>query len=169
MKGSRKPPGEKRVGESLDFLSRGPRVPQRRVFYKDEKMIQGLDHIGVAVRSLEGSLVLYRDVLGFREMGEEEVPGMEVKVVKLSAPDRVVIELLEATRPSSAIAKFLEKKGEGIHHICFRVQGIEEILKELKERGVPLVDEKPRLGAGGHKVAFLHPKGTSGVLIELSE
>ena len=133
-------------------------------------MIKGLDHIGVAVKSIDGPMALYANLLGLNVQAVEEVAAMGVKVAKLSIPaNEAVLEFVEPTSPTSAIAKFLEKKGEGIHHVCFRVERIEEVLERLKREGVPLVDEKPRIGAGGHKVAFLHPKGCAGVLIELSE
>ena len=130
--------------------------------------INKIDHIGVAVKSIDEALKLYRDLLGLKVTEVETVADQKVKVAFLPTGDSEV-ELLESTTPDGAVAKFIEAKGEGIQHIAFRVENIEEALKELKERGVRLIDEKPRKGAGGAKIAFIHPKETHGVLMELCE
>lgn len=131
-------------------------------------MVRKIDHIGIAVKSLEESLKVYSDLLGIKAVGEEVVEEQKVKVAFLPVGDSE-LELLESTSPEGPIAKFIEKKGEGIQHIAFRVDDIEKTLAELKAKGVRLIDEKPRYGAGGAKIAFLHPKSTNGVLVEISE
>jgi methylmalonyl-CoA/ethylmalonyl-CoA epimerase len=130
--------------------------------------IEKIDHIGIAVKSIDEILEFYRDVLGIEPVGEEIVEEQKVKTAFLPVGDSE-IELLESTSPEGPIARFIEKKGEGIQHLAFRVDNIEKALKELKEKGFRLIDEKPRYGAGGAKIAFLHPKATKGVLIELCE
>ncbi|QEK11102.1 methylmalonyl-CoA epimerase [Crassaminicella thermophila] len=127
-----------------------------------------VDHIGVAVKNLDETLKFYQDILGLELQGTEVVEEQKVKVAFLPVGDTEV-ELLESTDPDGPIAKFIEKKGEGIQHIAFRVPNIEEAIQELKEKGVRMIDEKPRYGAGGAKIAFCHPKSTNGVLVELSE
>ena len=127
-----------------------------------------VDHIGIAVSNLEESLKFYTEVLGLKSEGTEVVEEQKVKVAFLPCGDSE-IELLESTSPDGPIAKFIEKNGEGIQHIALRVENIEEALAELKEKGVRLIDEKPRYGAGGASIAFVHPKATKGVLLELSE
>lgn len=127
-----------------------------------------VDHIGIAVKSIEEALKFYEDALGIKCVGEEIVEEQKVKTAFLPVGDTEV-ELLESTSEEGTIAKFIEKKGEGIHHIAFRVDNIEKSLEELKAKGIRLIDEKPRLGAGGAKIAFIHPKSTGGVLIEISE
>ncbi|MBE3113524.1 MAG: methylmalonyl-CoA epimerase [Actinobacteria bacterium] len=131
-------------------------------------MIEKIDHIGIAVRSIEKTSELFSNILGLKVAGEEIVEEQKVKVAFLSLGDSE-LELLESTSPEGPIARFIEKKGEGIQHIAFRVDNIEEALEKLKKEGVRLIDEKPRYGAGGAKIAFLHPKDTNGILIELSE
>ncbi len=127
-----------------------------------------LDHIGIAVENLEKGSEFYR-ALGFAEMDVEEVPSEKVKVGFLRLGNRANLELLEATSEDSAVRKFLEKRGPGIHHICLRVKGIDRILEDLKAKGVRLINEKAKMGAHGCRVAFIHPASTGGVLIELSE
>ena len=131
-------------------------------------MIEKIDHIGIAVRSIEKASELFSNLLGLKVTGEERVEGQKVKVAFLPLGDSE-LELLESTEPEGPIARFIEKKGEGIQHIAFRVDNIEKTLEKLKKEGVRLIDEKPRYGAGGAKIAFLHPKDTNGILIELSE
>ena len=131
-------------------------------------MVSKVDHIGVAVSNLEESVKFYEEILGLKLQGIETVEEQKVKVAFLPVGDTEV-ELLEATTPDSPIAKFIEKKGQGVQHIAFRVENIERVLEEMKEKGVKLIDEKPRYGAGGARIAFLHPKSTNGVLIELCE
>ena len=127
-----------------------------------------IDHIGIAVKSINDTLKFYTDVLGLESVGTEIVEEQKVKVAFLPVGDSEV-ELLESTSPDGPIAKFIEAKGEGIQHLAFSVENIAEALKELKEKGFRLIDEKPRNGAGNAKIAFLHPKATSGVLVEISE
>lgn len=131
-------------------------------------MVSKVDHIGVAVSNLEESVKFYEEILGLKLQGIETVEEQKVKVAFLPVGDTEV-ELLEATTPDSPIAKFIEKKGQGVQHIAFRVENIEKALEEMKGKGVKLIDEKPRYGAGGARIAFLHPKSTNGVLIELCE
>ncbi len=127
-----------------------------------------VDHIGIAVKSIDEAKKLYEGLLGLKYEGSETVAEQKVTTAFFPVGDTEV-ELLESTEPDGPIAKFIEKKGEGIQHIAFRVENIEEALEELKQKGIRLIDEKPRIGAGGAKIAFLHPKSTFGVLIELCE
>lgn len=127
-----------------------------------------IDHIGIAVNNLEESLDFYSKVLGIESTGTEIVEEQKVKVAFLPCGDSE-LELLESTSPDGPVAKFIEKNGEGLQHIALRVDDIEGALNYLKEKGVRLIDEKPRYGAGGAKIAFLHPKATKGILLELSE
>jgi len=131
-------------------------------------MVLKVDHVGIAVSNLDESLKLYTDVLGLKLHGTETVEEQKVKVAFLPLGD-TEIELLESTSPDGPIAKFIESKGQGMQHIAFKVDNIEKALDELKEKGIRLIDEKPRYGAGGAKIAFLHPKSTNGVLIELCQ
>jgi len=127
-----------------------------------------VEHIGIAVKNNDAAKKLFGDILGLHYTKSEIVAEQKVNTTFFEVGDTHV-ELLEATSPDSAIAKYIDKKGEGIQHIAFSVENIEESLEELKAGGVQLIDEKPRRGAGGAKVAFLHPKSTFGVLIELCE
>jgi len=122
----------------------------------------------VAVKSIEEALKLYEGVLGLKLEEVETVEEQNVKVAFLPVGD-TEIELLESTSPDGPIAKYIERKGEGMQHVAFRVENIEEALKTLKAKGVRLIDETPRMGAGGAKIAFVHPKETFGVMIELCE
>lgn len=131
-------------------------------------MFEKIDHIGVAVKNLENSLHIFRDLLGMECSGEEIVKDQEVKVAFLPLGESE-IELLESTSPEGSIAKFIESRGEGIHHIAFKVKDLESMISDLQQKGVRLIDQKPRYGAGGVKIAFLHPKSTNGILIELCE
>ncbi len=131
-------------------------------------MVGKLDHIGIAVANLDESLKFYTDILGMELHGTETVAEQKVRVAFLPVGDTEV-ELLESTDPEGPIAKFIEAKGQGIQHLAFSVPDIEAALAELKAKGIRLIDEKPRYGAGGAKIAFLHPKATNGVLIELSQ
>lgn len=129
-------------------------------------MILKIDHIGVAVRGLEERLSFWAEALGLEVAGFETVAAEKVKVAFLAAgPSR--IELLEPTEPSSTIASFIEKRGEGLHHVTFEVRDIDAVLARLREKELPLVGEAPRQGAGGSRVAFVHPRATGGVLVEL--
>lgn len=130
-------------------------------------MIKKIDHIGVAVKSIEEARKLY-ELLGLSVTKTEVVEEQKVKVAFLPTGSSKV-ELLESTDPDGPVAKFIAAKGEGVQHIAYRVDDIEAALATLKEAGVRLIDEKPRRGAGGAKIAFLHPKETFGTLIELCE
>ncbi len=127
-----------------------------------------IDHLGVAVKSIDAGRNFWTDVLGLHFEGTETVSEQKVTTAFFPVGESEV-ELLESTAPDGPIAKYLEKRGEGIQHIAFRVENIEEALSELKAKGIQLIDEKPRKGAGGAKIAFIHPKATSGVLVELCE
>lgn len=127
-----------------------------------------IEHLGIAVSNLEESIRYYEDVLGFKCYSIEEVKDQKVKTAFFKV-GQTKIELLESTSPDGPIGKFIEKKGEGIHHIAFAVEGLQESLDEAKEKGIRLIDEKPRAGAEGLNIAFLHPKSTHGVLTELCE
>ena len=128
-------------------------------------MIQKISHIGIAVKSIDAVLPYYEKSLGMKCAAREEVASQKVKVAFFHVGD-TRIELLEPTSPESPIAKFLEQKGEGIHHIAFDTDNIEDQLKNAKESGVRLINETPIPGAHGMQVAFLHPKSTFGVLTE---
>ena len=127
-----------------------------------------VDHIGIAVQSIAETKKLYQDLLGLEHAGNETVAEQKVTTAFFPVGDTEV-ELLESTAADGPIAKYLEKRGEGVQHIAFRVENIEEALTELKAKGIRLIDEQPRKGAGGAKIAFLHPKSTYGVLVELCE
>lgn len=127
-----------------------------------------VDHIGIAVKDLAAARKFYSDVLGMDALGEEVVDQQKVKVCFIPCGDSEV-ELLESTSPEGPIAKFIEKNGEGIQHIALKVDNIEAALTDLKAKGVRLIDETPRYGAGGASIAFIHPKSTGGILLELSE
>ena len=127
-----------------------------------------IDHIGIAVNSIDKSLAFWETTLGVKCTGVETVADQKVKTAFLPIKESEV-ELLEATDPESPIAKFIEKKGEGIHHLAVRVDDLAGALAELKAKGVRLIDETPRKGAGGALIAFIHPKATGGILLELSQ
>lgn len=123
-------------------------------------------HIGIAVPSIRDALPFYRDVLGLAPGTPEHADG--ATIVSLHFGD-VDVELLEPAEPSSPVAKFLAKRGPGIHHICYRVADLDAALTRCRAAGYRLVDETPRHGAGGRRIAFLHPKTTNGILLELTE
>ena len=127
--------------------------------------MSSLDHIGIAVRSIEEAKKFWVDQLGLKIIHIEEVAEQKVRVAMLDAG----IELLEPTSPDSPVAKFIEKRGEGLHHVTLQTGNLADRLKALKTAGVNLIDEKPRVGAGGAGIAFLHPKSAHGVLVELCE
>jgi methylmalonyl-CoA/ethylmalonyl-CoA epimerase len=131
-------------------------------------MIKKVDHIGIAVRSLEDTLPFYTDVINLPLLGIEVVDTQMVRVAFLQAGG-TKLELLEPTSEESPIAKFIEKRGEGIHHVALGVESIEGRIIEMKEKGIRMIDDQPRLGAGGASIAFMHPKSASGVLFELCE
>jgi methylmalonyl-CoA/ethylmalonyl-CoA epimerase len=127
-----------------------------------------IDHIGIAVKSINDALVFYQDILGLKLSKIEEVSEQKVKIAFLPVGE-MKIELLESTSADGPVAKFIEKNGEGIQHIAFQVENIEEKLEEIKKSGTRLIDEKPRIGANGSKIAFIHPKASFGTLIEICE
>ncbi len=127
-----------------------------------------VDHIGIAVKSIDEALKFWEETLGIKCTGREEVAEQKVVTAFLPLGD-TEIELLEPTSPESPISKFIESRGEGIHHLALKVEDIEAALKELKDKDIRLIDEKPRCGAGGAKIAFVHPKAAGGVLLEISE
>ncbi len=127
-----------------------------------------IEHIAIAVKSLNESIPFYENVFGLKCYSIEEVKEQKVKTAFFKV-GQTKIELLEATDPESPVGKFIEKKGEGLHHIAFAVNGIENALNEMETKGVRLIDKKPRKGAEGLDIAFLHPKSTFGVLTEFCE
>jgi methylmalonyl-CoA/ethylmalonyl-CoA epimerase len=129
--------------------------------------ITRVDHIGIAVKSIAESLKVY-EAMGLKSVGVEEVAEQKVRVAFLPLGE-AEIELLESTSPDGPVAKYIEKNGEGIQHLALRVDNLEAALAELKAQGVRLIDEKPRDGAGGAKIAVVHARSTGGVLRELSE
>ena len=131
-------------------------------------MIEGIDHIGVAVNNLDEALAVYEKALGLKHQKVTVVDSQKVKVAFLEVGDSR-IELLEPLSKDSTLGIFLEKRGEGIHHIALKVIGIDDMLKRLKNQGITLIDETPRSGAEGGRIAFLHPKSVKGVLLELCE
>ena len=131
-------------------------------------MQKGINHIGIAVRSISKALPLYEEVFGMVNEGEEIVESQGVRVVFLSTGN-TRIELLEPMNERSAVYKFIEKRGEGIHHIALEVENIEERIKNLKMNGLQMIDEEPRPGAHHTQVAFIHPKSVQGVLLEIIE
>jgi methylmalonyl-CoA/ethylmalonyl-CoA epimerase len=125
-----------------------------------------VSHIGIAVRTLGESVPFFRDVLGLAEVALDDADGARIAGFTAGEP---LVELLEAADPGSPIARFVEKRGAGIHHICFSVDDLDGILARCREAGIQLIDEVPRIGAEGKRIAFLHPRSTGGVLIELSD
>jgi len=126
-----------------------------------------LDHIGIAIKKIEKALPFYQNGLGLTPH-IEEVPAMKVRTAKLPTAN-MIIELVEPLVGEQAVSKFLEKRGEGVHHLCFAVENIKETMQQLESKGYKPLYPEPKVGAGGHLVNFLSPKDTSGVLIELSE
>lgn len=131
-------------------------------------MITKIAHLGIAVKDLEAAKSFYQDILGLECVGEEIVPSQKVKTAFIPVGE-VSIELLESTDPEGPIAKAIEKRGEGVHHVAYEVADIEAALAAMKAKGVRLIDEQPREGAHGAKIAFIHPKASMGVLVELCE
>jgi methylmalonyl-CoA/ethylmalonyl-CoA epimerase len=133
---------------------------------------KGINHIGIAVRTLEGKRELYEGILGGVYQGEEVVDDQQVRVAFFlfgAAGHEVRIELLEPTNPTSPVAKFIEKRGEGIHHVAFTVSNIEERIAQVQAAGLKVIDQTPRSGAHHNRIAFIHPKDTFGVLTEMCE
>jgi len=133
-----------------------------------DNMVKKIDHIGIAVKNLDETLNFYENILGLKSAGTETVEEQKVKVAFLPIDDTEV-ELLESTEEDGPIARYIAKNGEGVQHIAYRVDDIEKAIEEMKEKGIRMIDEKPRYGAGGAKIAFCHPKSTYGVLIELCQ
>ncbi len=127
-----------------------------------------IEHIGIAVKNLDESIKYYENVLGLKCYAVEEVKDQKVKTAFFMV-GQTKIELLESTEPDGPIGKFIEKKGEGIHHIAFATENLKVALKEIESKGIQLIDKEPRKGAEGLNIAFLHPKSTNGVLTELCE
>jgi len=129
-------------------------------------MIKGIDHVGIAVKDLRETIRFFEEVLHLKPAKEMEMQKMRFAFIPVGEGE---IELIEPTDPRLSIAKFIQEKGEGVHHIALQVDGIEQALEELKEKGVKLIDKKPRVGAHGVKIAFIDPESTKGILIELCE
>ena len=127
-----------------------------------------IDHIGIAVKDIEVAKKFYTEMLGMKTQGEEVIDSQHVKVCFIPNGDSE-LELLESTTPDGPIAKFIEKNREGIQHVALKVDNIENALADLKAKGVRLIDEVPRYGAGGASIAFVHPKSTGGILLELTQ
>ena len=123
-------------------------------------------HVGIAVTSISEALPFYRDVLGLLPGRPEAADGARIVSLHLGPVD---VELLEPSDPTSPIARFLAKRGPGIHHVCYRVPDLDAALERCRAAGYHLVDDRPRVGAGGRRIAFLHPKSTNGILLELTE
>jgi methylmalonyl-CoA/ethylmalonyl-CoA epimerase len=132
-------------------------------------MFVGLDHVGVAVKNLGEAVRVYRDVLGLKFEGVHVLTERKIRVAFFSTGNETRIELLEPLGSDSTVAKFLETRGEGIQHVAVKVDDIDAALAEMKRKGATLIDDKPQMGAEGNKVAFIHPKSTKGVLLELCE
>ena len=131
-------------------------------------MIKRIDHIGIVVNDIEEALIVYQQALGLSLAEIQERPDQAVTIAFLSAGESQ-IELVQPVTSDSDVAKFLQRRGEGIHHICLEVDDIEKALADLREKGLQLIDEIPCIGPGGERFAFIHPKGAHGVLIELYE
>jgi methylmalonyl-CoA/ethylmalonyl-CoA epimerase len=131
-------------------------------------MLEKINHIGIAVKSLDETLPFYRDMLDMTFLGVEEVSEQKVRVAMLTVGESK-IELLEPTSPDSPVAKFLEKNGPGIHHVAYEVADIQSAIERLEREGAKMIDRTPRNGAHGTSIAFVHPKSSSGVLTELCQ
>ena len=129
---------------------------------------KGLDHVAIAVKDLDAAIAFYCDVLGLELSEIEEVPGQKVKTA-IFGRGMGRIELICPTSADTGVARFLDKRGEGLHHVCIEVEDIDAAMAELRKKGAPLIDEVPQPGAGGARVAFVHPKGARGVLTELRQ
>ena len=133
-------------------------------------MPRRIDHVAIIVRNIEQALVFYRDALGITPSEIKEVPTEQVRIafLPMGGPGGSEIELIEPTTQDSSLAKFLDKRGEGLHHICLEVDDIDAALRELQEKGAPILDKQPRIAAEGRAI-FVHPKAANGVLLELLE
>jgi methylmalonyl-CoA epimerase len=134
------------------------------------EMPKRIDHVAIIVHNIEQALAFYQDTLGIRPGEIKEVPTEQVRIafLPLGGPGGSEIELIEPTTPDSSLSRFLEKRGEGLHHICLEVENIDAALAEMQEQGVPVLDKQPRIAAEGRAI-FIHPKATNGVLLELLE
>ena len=132
-------------------------------------MIEAIDHIGIAVKNLDEAISLYRDVLGFRFEGVQTLNERKIKLASFRGGNETHIELVQPLSNDSTVTRFLETRGEGIQHIAVKVKDIKATLAEYKQKGLTLIDEEPKPGAGGSRVAFIHPKSTRGILLELVE
>ena len=130
--------------------------------------ILGIEHVAVAVADLEEPVRVFHQLLGLKDDGSEEVPDQQV-ITHIFDSGRGKVELLEATGPGSPVSRFIAKKGPGIHHIAFLVDDLSAWLRHLEQQGVELIDRQPRRGAGGYLIAFLHPRSTAGILVELCQ
>ncbi len=133
-------------------------------------MPQRIDHVAIIVRNIEQALVFYRDTLGMMPSVIKDIPTEQVRIafLPMGGPGGSEIELIEPTTSNSSLSRFLEKRGEGLHHICLEVEDIDASLAEMREKGASVLDSQPRIAAEGRAI-FLHPKGTNGVLLELLE
>ena len=136
----------------------------------EANMPRRIDHVAIIVRNIEQALAFYRDTLGITPREIKEVPTEQVRIafLPMGGPGGSEIELIEPTNPDSSLARFLEKRGEGLHHICLEVDDIDAALADMQAKGAPVLDKQPRLAAEGRAI-FLHPRGTNGVLLELVE
>jgi methylmalonyl-CoA/ethylmalonyl-CoA epimerase len=130
------------------------------------RMLQQIDHIGIAVQNLDETVAFYRDVMGLEVSATETFNGMKIAFLRVGDSE---LELLQDMTPDGAIARHVAKRGEGLQHVAYRVDNIEQALAEMRAKGLTLIDEQPRPGARNARVAFLHPKSTKGVLIEFVE
>jgi len=137
---------------------------------KEVHMPKRIDHVAIIVRDIEQALVFYRDTLGIVPGVIKEVPTEQVRIafLPMGGPGGSEIELIQPTTPDSSLAKYLEKRGEGLHHICLEVDDIDVALAEMQEKGAPVLDKQPRIAAEGRAI-FIHPKAANGVLLELVE
>ena len=129
-------------------------------------MLKRLHHVAIAVNNLDESVALYERILGIKFFSIEDIPGQNLRAAVFKVGEEVEIELIQPTGPDSGVARFLESRGQGLHHICFEVDEVDEELKAMAEKGIELIDRQGRAGISG-KIGFLHPKSTHGVLIEL--
>ena len=130
-------------------------------------MIKRVDHVAIAVKNLDDALSVFEKLLGYKADHVKEVPDQKIKAAMIKVGE-VEIELIQPTAPDTGVAKFLENKGEGVHHICFEVDDIDKELQAMSAKGIDLIDKKSRTGLAG-KIGFLHPKSAKGVLIELAQ
>jgi methylmalonyl-CoA/ethylmalonyl-CoA epimerase len=130
--------------------------------------IKKIDHVAIVVPDIQEALAFWQEALGLKLSHTEEVASQETMVAFLPSGESEV-ELVEPTTETSGMARYMDKRGPGMHHICFQVEGIEQILERLKAKGIQLINEEPTVGAGGKRIAFIHPKSTGGVLVELYE